>query len=293
MALRCCGGVAMPAAVSLPRGRQARRLLRREALVLGARQVRPEPYQPATRSGQDLGRHRWRDLGRHAGPSEARLDLEVEAQLRLLRPAGFAAAATPPPRREECPDEPGIRCHELEAGPRCGGDLGGRDAEQDHDRRRDPRTSQRDRLIEHGDAQPVGTAVHEGAGRADQPVAIAVTLDHGRDLDAGRDHRPDDAEVVRQGVLVDLQPRETWQRRQAGGRQRLLDEGPRRPRPVRTDGHASRTRSAKPSLRPPSSRSRTVARSRRTRAMAGGRSEATSPASPSRSAMAAPAAPWR
>ena len=77
---------------------------------------------------------------------------------------------------------------------------------EDEDRRVDPGLPQCDTLSGERDAQPGAPGIQGGAADGDRAVAVAVGLDH-RPNGGGRGGRTEDADVVGDGVEVDLGPR--------------------------------------------------------------------------------------
>ena len=112
-------------------GPEAFHLRRGDVRVVGAGQVRPEAGQLGPGRLDDGARGGGHAVGAQAGPGQARLDLEVDAQ-----PGATSPSRSPlPPGRERVPQRPLLGGHELHVCGRGDRDRLRRDGVEDEDRR--------------------------------------------------------------------------------------------------------------------------------------------------------------
>ena len=86
-----------------------------------------------------------------------------------------------------------------------------------------PRGPQGQRLVERRDAQAVDAGPDERRGDGHRPVAVGVRLDDRVDRGRPAGETPEQAQVGDERVEVDLEPGESRQRREPGGREAGLD----------------------------------------------------------------------
>jgi hypothetical protein len=110
----------------------------------------------------------------------------------------------------------------------CLAGEGRRDRVQDEDRTFDAGLAEGERLVERGDAEAVRARPFESAGDRDRPMPVRVRLDDRMDRRVRAGELAEDGDVAGEGVEVDLRPRRARERRQAGGREPVLDRPSRR-----------------------------------------------------------------
>ncbi len=138
------------------------------AVLVGDRQVRPEPLHDELLVLRDGLEQRSELLEVHTHPVHAGVHLDVHGDLAP------EAAGSLPGRRHALEGREGRRQH---GGDRRAHDLG-RGLGQQEDRRGDLGLAQLDALVDDGHRQAVRAGLEESGGHRHRPVAVGIGLDH-------------------------------------------------------------------------------------------------------------------